>query len=84
MTMTILSIIAALVYLAGGLAKLRYFDRNGEATWLVMLADDRHGFSPIVVIAACVAAVLTWPVGVVNPRLAVSPFVALAVDRLFG
>ena len=60
-------------YIVCGALKLKFFDRNGDGDWLMMLSDERsrkcHGIWVYVLLFLCW---LTWPVGIISKKVSLA------------
>jgi hypothetical protein len=63
-------IIAPIVYVIVGAMKLKFFDRNNEAGWLMLLSDDRsRRCGAVWVYIMLLVAWFTWPIAIFSKEL---------------
>lgn len=63
-------LLAVVAWLIVGIAKLRYFDRNREGDWLLMLSDKRNRRCSVIwVFVFLLISWLTWPIAIFSSKI---------------
>jgi hypothetical protein len=71
--MKLLLITLPILWVVAGIIKVRFFDRNKETDWLMMLSDKRNRRCGVVwFYVMLLVAWLSWPVAIFSKRINLS------------